>query len=77
MDILEPLHRITDVRAMTLNPLALDTEEINSSVRPSAKYSSIWSGPMLVSGRMAILSFGNVDLVGMILLTDLPNPAIR
>src|SRR5687768_12292367 len=57
---------------MTLKPFIFDTEEINSSVIPSAKYSSAWSGLMFAKGRTAILSFGIKDMVELMLA---PYPA--
>src|SRR5208283_4744844 len=48
------LKRIADVREIVLNSPILDTAEMSSSLRPSAKYSSLGSGLMFVNGRTAI-----------------------
>ena len=43
-----------EVREITLSPLIPDTVEMISSVKPSAKYSSLGSGLMFANGSTAI-----------------------
>lgn len=48
---------------MTLSPPIFDNVEINSSVIPSAKYSSLGSGLMFCNGNTATLSLSSVGFV--------------
>jgi len=52
---------ITDVRETTLTSLILEIVAINSSVNPSAKYSSLGSGLMFEKGRTAILRLSSFN----------------
>src|SRR5215207_9818014 len=77
MDLLVPLYLITEVRAMTRRPFVFETEEIISSVIPSARYSSAASMLMLVKGRTATLSVGIMALICLGRITLCPNPETR
>jgi len=55
---------MAEVLDITLNSRTFDMAEINSSVKPSAKYSSFGSGLMFFNGNTTTLRLSSVGCVG-------------